>query len=225
MKQEIITISQYLKKLGEFKLPSYDELPPISLYMEQVVSYVDDCLNPLFENDNNDLVTPFMVNNYVKAKIIDAPSEKKYNKNHIGYLMAISLLKSVVPMKDIATFIDLDKHYSGDRKNLYNFFKSIQEESIEKEVHKVKIRLDSLLKDAKKNSKLKDTEFDENLNLAYVALRLYIESETAKMFADKIMSKLSSEILPKKVLHDSKKQKTLTKKQTSKEAKKIGARK
>ena len=36
----------YLETLSSFELPSYKELPGIGLYMEQVLDYVRDTLNP-----------------------------------------------------------------------------------------------------------------------------------------------------------------------------------
>jgi hypothetical protein len=225
MSKQVEEISKYLKNLEDFSLPTYEEFPPIPLYMEQVVSYVTECLCSLTDGDDNSIITPFMVNNYVKARIINPPKEKKYNKEHMAYLLAISLLKSVVPMKDIATFIDLDKEIFQEKRNLYNFFKEIQDETIHKEVHKTKVRLDSLAKNNKKKSSNSKTKEDiENLNLSYIALRLYIESETTKQLADIIMKQVSQELLPKDVLKETRKEVALGNKKQNKEAKKIGNR-
>ena len=55
-----------IKELEDFNLPEYKELPDIALYMEQVVGYIKECLEQ-FSNKDDSIITPFMVNNYVKG--------------------------------------------------------------------------------------------------------------------------------------------------------------
>lgn len=216
-----------IKELEDFDLPEYKELPDIALYMEQVVGYIKECLEQ-FSNKDDSIITPFMVNNYVKAKIINPPKDKKYNRDHIGYLIAISMLKSVVSMRDIAVFIDLDRKSDlyTDKQNLYSFFKSIENESLKNVIHKVKTRTE-VFKKANNSKKNKKENFSEDLyeqaNLAYIALRLYTESECNKLIADKIMSQLSNEMMPEKVLNENDIIK-IDKRKTLLEAKKLADR-
>lgn len=216
-----------IKELEDFNLPEYKELPDIALYMEQVVGYIKECLEQ-FSNKDDSIITPFMVNNYVKAKIINPPKDKKYNRDHIGYLIAISMLKSVVSMRDIAVFIDLDRKSDlyTDKQNLYSFFKSIENESLKNVIHKVKTRTE-VFKKANNSKKNKKENFSEDLyeqtNLAYIALRLYTESECNKLIADKIMSQLSNEMMPEKVLNENDIIK-IDKRKTLLEAKKLADR-
>ena len=216
-----------IKELEDFNLPEYKELPDIALYMEQVVGYIKECLEQ-FSNKDDSIITPFMVNNYVKAKIINPPKDKKYNRDHIGYLIAISMRKSVVSMRDIAVFIDLDRKSDlyTDKQNLYSFFKSIENESLKNVIHKVKTRTE-VFKKANNSKKNKKENFSEDLyeqaNLAYIALRLYTESECNKLIADKIMSQLSNEMMPEKVLNENDIIK-IDKRKTLLEAKKLADR-
>lgn len=216
-----------IKDLEDFNLPEYKELPDIALYMEQVVGYIKECLEQ-FSNKDDSIITPFMVNNYVKAKIINPPKDKKYNRDHIGYLIAISMLKSVVSMRDIAVFIDLDRKSDlyTDKQNLYSFFKSIENESLKNVIHKVKTRTE-VFKKVNNSRKNKKENFSEDLyeqaNLAYIALRLYTESECNKLIADKIMSQLSNEMMPEKVLNENDIMK-IDKRKTLLEAKKLADR-
>ena len=216
-----------IRDLEDFNLPEYKELPDIALYMEQIVGYIKECLEQ-FSNKDDSIITPFMVNNYVKAKIINPPKDKKYNRDHIGYLIAISMLKSVVSMRDIAVFIDLDRKTDlyTDKQNLYSFFKSIENESLKNVIHKVKTRTE-VFKKANNSRKNKKENFSEDLyeqaNLAYIALRLYTESECNKLIADKIMSQLSNEMMPEKVLNENDIIK-IDKRKTLLEAKKLADR-
>ncbi len=226
MENEKKNITQYLKDLEEFRLPAYNEFPPIPLYMEQVISYICDCLKTFSGNkdgsEDNNILTPFMVNNYVKAKIIAPPKDKKYSKEHLGYLLAIALLKSVVSMKDIATLIDLDGELFKDKKNLYDFFKNIQEETLKKEIHKANVRVETLSNISKEKLKKGDcSESIEDLNLAYVALKLYIEAEIKKQIADTIMKEVTENASSKRVIKESKREANLNKKKETKEIKKI----
>ena len=87
------------------------------------------------------------------------------------------------------------------------------------------IKRRSLAKNNKKKSSNSKTKEDiENLNLSYIALRLYIESETTKQLADIIMKQVSQELLPKDVLKETRKEVALGNKKQNKEAKKIGNR-
>ena len=112
--EELTKLKEFLEKASSFELPSYDYLPTVPLYMEQVISYVNSILAPL-SNDDKQLLTSFMVNNYVKAKIIAEPTKKKYNVDHLGYLLAISLLKNVLNMSDISLIIGMDKEVTTDK--------------------------------------------------------------------------------------------------------------
>ncbi len=228
MSKETENIYKYLDGLNDFKLPSFNELPSIPLFMEQVVIYINQCLEKLSaESDDKydaNVITPFMVNNYVKAKIISAPKDKKYSKEHLAYLLAIALLKPVVPMRDIATLIDLDKEFFENKKNLYDLFKKIQEDTLKKEAHKTKFRVKTLSKISEEKMKISKQADLELVNLSYIALKLYVESETKKQIADAIMKDITTSLLPKKVLKESRKEAVLQNKKEHKEAKKVAQR-
>jgi len=222
MEEGFKELSNYIKEIENFKLPDYKDIPQIPLYMEQVIGYISEVLSPISNGDEQPL-TPFMVNNYVKAKMITPPTKKKYNTNHIGYLLSISLLKNVVSMKDLATIIELDKSFTSDKEKLYDYFKDMHDEVIKNQAHRVKARLDAIERSSKRGRKGKSNQNEDTLNLAYIALRLYIESETSKMIADTIMDKLSSIYLSEQALKETKKEQKLEKKKLIKEASKIGS--
>ncbi len=218
MEDNFTNLKEYIKVLEEYKLPDYRELSSIPLYMEQVISYIQGVLSPV-EKDKT-IITPFMVNNYVKAKIVKAPENKKYDKDHIGYLIAISLLKQTVSMRDLATLIEMDKFLTNDKQKLYTLFKEMHDEVLKNQTHRTKLRIDAL----EKNKKRKDKN-SENLDLSYIALRLYIESETSKLIADSIMNKISRDVLPAEAYETDKKVNKFENKKEHKEAKKLSQRK
>ena len=100
------------EKLAEpiqsFRLPRYRELPDVGLYLEQVARYV----NRYMILNGNEL-TPSMVSNYVKQKLIPGPVKKSYGADAIAYLLFLSYTKMVVPLGDIHFMIDIQKDSYG----------------------------------------------------------------------------------------------------------------
>ena len=62
------------KSISDFRLPRYDEIANVGLYLEQVVKYINIYLEPLGKVE----ITASMISNYVKQKLIDAPLKKQY---------------------------------------------------------------------------------------------------------------------------------------------------
>ena len=96
---------KWLQEAEEFALPNWSALPSIPLYMDQVMMFTGEALS-LFERDEKQsLLTNSMINNYVKSGVVDHPVHKKYSKEHLSKLMMVGLLKQVLSIQDIATFI------------------------------------------------------------------------------------------------------------------------
>ena len=144
MKNKLKEIQKWLNYIGEAKLPDYEKLPDVSLYMDQVVTYVKDALEP-FTLEEQTSITNFMINNYVKAKIIDAPKNKRYEKKQIAYIISICLLKQVTSMGNLQTLLDKDNS-TVKEEDLYTFFKSCEDETLENVLHKTKMRVDAVEK-------------------------------------------------------------------------------
>ena len=61
------------------RLPRWEDLPDIELYMDQVLTLISKYLSMFNEVSGAEkLITPSMINNYVKAKLVAAPINKKY---------------------------------------------------------------------------------------------------------------------------------------------------
>ena len=65
------------KGLDQFKLPRWEELPSVDLYLEQMLTLVDEWLGEYLSVDGKKVVTKTMVNNYVKQQYLNAPVNKK----------------------------------------------------------------------------------------------------------------------------------------------------
>lgn len=96
---------RYKERAMTFTLPRYEEIPNIGLYLNQVVTYINNCLMP-FEDL---LITESMVSNYVKKKLIENPKRKQYSRSQIAYLLFIALSKSVLSMTQIQKLFSMQK--------------------------------------------------------------------------------------------------------------------
>ncbi len=97
-------------EITDFHLPHWKDIPDIDLYLDQVISFLEKYLSNYVENDNEketNCITKTMVNNYVKHKVIKPPINKKYNREHIAYLIVIFILKQVYSINDIKQLIQL----------------------------------------------------------------------------------------------------------------------
>ena len=72
-------------EIKDFHLPRWNELPTIDLYIDQLVSLLEQYLAGYIKSDNekeDKIITKTMINNYVKHSVIKPPINKKYNKEH-----------------------------------------------------------------------------------------------------------------------------------------------
>lgn len=107
-------------------LPSWEELPGIPLYMDQVIFYLNDCLGLFREEGDDALLTSSMINNYVKNQVLPHPEKKKYSRRHLGALTALCMLKQVLPLQDVKTL--LDRLEPGEA--LYNLFRQAHTQAV-----------------------------------------------------------------------------------------------
>ena len=73
-----------------------DEIPNIDLYMDQVLSFLDDKLNYTRRNSadgEEKIFTKTMINNYAKNDLLPSPVKKKYSKEHMMALIFIYYFK------------------------------------------------------------------------------------------------------------------------------------
>jgi len=90
--------------LSPQRLPRWNELPDLDIYMDQVLSLVSRYLRELPGMEEKGL-TASMVNNYVKLGILPPPISKRYNRTHLAQLIIITVLKSVLPIGSIGRII------------------------------------------------------------------------------------------------------------------------
>lgn len=110
-----------MEELLNYHCPRYSELPNIPLYKDQVIIYIEEALSALNVNKDEMLLTPTMLNNYVKHKVLTPPLNKKYDRNHLVYLIVICVLKQVFSISEISELIKIQMgSYSVEKA--YDYF-------------------------------------------------------------------------------------------------------
>ena len=114
-----------------FSYPKWEEIPNIDLYLDQVLLYVNQVCAPISPDKEKGL-TASMVNNYVKHGYLTKPDKKKYQRKQIARLIAITTLKSVFSIQEIAqTLNSLQTQASSDQ--LYDAFVNYMNHGIDPE--------------------------------------------------------------------------------------------
>jgi len=115
--------------LDEFRLPRWNELPPVPLYLEQVLALLEEWLGPYLNDGKRKVMTRTMINNYVKLQFIPAPVNKKYDQITVASLFVIAVLKPAFTIEEIAYLIQLALNHS-QRQVAYDGFCAYLEEAV-----------------------------------------------------------------------------------------------
>lgn len=101
-------------------LPYWHELPELDLYLDQVLLYVNQATSSSEQLEQKSL-TAAMINNYVKHKQLEKPVKKKYQKQQVARLIALTILKNVFSIQEISQTLQLLLQ-SSHSETLYNHF-------------------------------------------------------------------------------------------------------
>jgi DNA-binding transcriptional MerR regulator len=100
---------------------TYDRLPDIDLYMDQVIEYLSrQCIS----SRENDKISSAMINNYIKDGLLPRANDKKYSREHLAYLMMISRLKQMLSVKDTGLLLKADTE-GQDIVGYFNDFQAL----------------------------------------------------------------------------------------------------
>ena len=113
---ELLDLKQRLEKE---RPAAWQELPDISLYMDQIISYMP---RQLIHFDDRDTLTSAMVNNYIKDGIVPRAEGKRYSPTHLAYLTAVCALKKVLSVRDISNLIHSGEELGMDSEAMYGYF-------------------------------------------------------------------------------------------------------
>ncbi len=171
-------LERWSEKVYQVHLPRWEELPDVSLYKEEVITLITKYVEEVVESN----ITSSMINNYVKWKMIPPPIKRQYNRKHLAYLIAITLLKQVMPISEIKDGIEFQAMLNGTH-NAYNYFCEEQENALKYMCAKV-------------NKNLEMVEMDEYIPENDIALKMATLAFAAKLISLKKV-KIQEEYLGK----------------------------
>lgn len=179
MSDEEFNLNEWLNDLDKKHPVEWSMLPDIGLYMDQVQTYIDRQLSLYLRDENDRLLTPAMINNYIKDGLIPRAESKKYSQVHLALLTMIGTLKQVLSMHNLSQL------FASYRKpeevaGLYENFLRIQHSTL----------LDSAGQTKSKISDIVEGGNEENYRetLRGLALQLSVEARIRILIAEKILA-------------------------------------
>ncbi|MCX7779752.1 MAG: DUF1836 domain-containing protein [Negativicutes bacterium] len=99
MEKDILAeLSRKIREADEIPL---ETIPDIELYMDQLLTFLNQRLATPGSKPDGQIFTRTMINNYTKDRVLIPPKNKKYSKQHILLLILIHNLKGILSISDI----------------------------------------------------------------------------------------------------------------------------
>ncbi len=152
----------------DYHLIEEEEIPKIPLYMDQITGYLDEIFEPIKKSEGEKTLTKTMINNYVKASVIDSPEKKKYNRLQIMELMMIYLMKNTSQIQEI----DLLFKSFNETSELYKDFTNQYNDSLED---------------------LKNIVHTSDVSTLELAMKLMIKSSVEKRYAEMLLEEIKND--------------------------------
>ena len=108
------------ERMTSIHISRFSELPRIELYLDQLLSLVDDELSFMRLPDEGPLVTGSMVNNYVKRHAVPAPVKHRYTRRHICYVTCVCLFKRALSIEQVTRLIGYVEEENLDLAHTYD---------------------------------------------------------------------------------------------------------
>ncbi|MDL2319484.1 DUF1836 domain-containing protein [Eubacteriales bacterium OttesenSCG-928-A19] len=108
-----------MERYAQFQPAAWDELPDLGLYMDQVITFLERQFRPLY-GESRRIVTPAMINNYVKSGLISRPVGKKYSREQLAQLSMLCSLKQAISLEDARLLLAVPE--DGDIRTVYEAF-------------------------------------------------------------------------------------------------------
>lgn len=173
---------EWLTEIQDLKQADWDKLPDIGLYMDQVQTYIERQLNAFTKPEKDKLLTPAMINNYIKDNLIPRAESKKYSNSHVALLIMIATLKQVLSMQDLKALL-ADRREQEQVETVYNHYLNHQEKDMSEISSVVRERLTQELHT--------DENHLEILRIA--ALELSIEARNRILLSERILTSLTQQ--------------------------------
>lgn len=109
--------------LRGYRLPEWESIPDLGLYMEQVTVLMKQYLDYMPpELKEEQFITPSTINNYVRMKIMPEPRKKRYYRVHLAYLIVILTLKQSLSIPMIRELLPALDQPESDMEAFYRMY-------------------------------------------------------------------------------------------------------
>lgn len=98
--------SAFASRLRSCRPVVWEQIPDLGLYMDQVITYLERQYKGLYQPGER-ILTPAMVNNYVKLGLVSRPVAKKYGRDQLAQLLMICVLKQCVSAVEMRLLLAL----------------------------------------------------------------------------------------------------------------------
>ena len=160
------------KQLRENRPAEWEQIPDIDLYKDQLTEYLKR-QHIGFVLGMEEPLTSAMINNYIKVGVLPRAKGKRYDRDHIAYLTAVSLLKQVLSVQETGALLGM----------------SIEDDDVKAFYGKYSDMLDDALNGvAEELSKAKSGD-----DVRKLALKLAVRSYADKLLSRELISMVSEE--------------------------------
>ena len=184
----------YMKKLLNY-LENMDhvyskDIPNISLYMDQVTTFMDENLGSLKRRDDDKILTKTMINNYSKNHILPPPIKKKYSRDHMIMLIFIYYSKHVLSITDIQKLLSpikdmLENNPDFSIEEFYDKLLNVQKD----EFKLFKQHIEKTIEVAANTFKDSDEENKDILELFNIIYLLTLQATAQKHLTQKLIDR------------------------------------
>ena len=109
------------EQIRNFRLPHYEEITDVGLYLDQTARYLNSYLSGLGTDTE---ITTSMISNYVKKRLLKNPQHKLYSREQIALLFFIALAKPIMSLEHVHT---IARTYC-ESSNVMSFYESFRGE-------------------------------------------------------------------------------------------------
>ncbi|MDD3334081.1 MAG: DUF1836 domain-containing protein [Eubacteriales bacterium] len=120
--------TDFLKTLSAYHPVTWEQIPDLGLYMDQVVTFLERQCQPLYGKGER-VFTPAMVNNYVKLGLVARPVGKKYGREQLAQLLMICIFKQAASADGMKKLLTLEDGQTIEA--LYTHFCTMQAQVLE----------------------------------------------------------------------------------------------
>lgn len=142
---------------------SYDSIPNLDLYMDQVITLFEDKLSHTKRYEEDKLLTKTMINNYIKDRLLMPAVKKKYTKEHVVLMIILYELKQVLTIGDIkdlfSTMIKEEKVDAEVLREVYQMYLDFKGEGASKFTEEV-MDINAYIEEKMKTLESLDAEID-----------------------------------------------------------------